>query len=145
MSRHYNLSLGELIDRLAIVTLKEAKIPEHKAEYAKEADQLVHDINLEIQEKKTAITGEWIRDIIINAQFNGHIWENEGDIRGQINDSNLSEEQLAKIGKRLILTHSLNGIRSTAKNRISQIVSGRQDYKVDCLAAAAEMWRPSGY
>ena len=34
--RKYLPTLGELIDRLSIVQLKEVKIPQHKEEYAQE-------------------------------------------------------------------------------------------------------------
>ena len=43
--RKYLPTLGELIDRLSIVQLKEVKIPQHKEEYAKEISDIVHDIN----------------------------------------------------------------------------------------------------
>ena len=38
----YLPTLGELIDRLTIVQLKEVKIPQHKEEYAKEIAEIVH-------------------------------------------------------------------------------------------------------
>ena len=44
MKRKYLPTLGELIDRLSIVQLKEVKIPEHKEEYQKEIQDIVHDI-----------------------------------------------------------------------------------------------------
>ena len=43
--RKYLPTLGELIDRLTIVQLKEVKIPQHKEEYSKEIKDIVHDIN----------------------------------------------------------------------------------------------------
>ncbi len=135
-SRRYNLSLGELLDRLSICELKHAKIPEHKAEYAKEIEDIVHDINLILTETqaKEHLTAEYLRDVIILAQFNSHIWYNEEHSRdGTEGESNLR------------LTHSLNGVRSITKNRLSKPVGGRLDYKIDCLAADAEHWRPSGY
>ena len=45
MGRKYLPTLGELIDRLSIVQLKEVKIPQHKEEYSKEISDIVHDIN----------------------------------------------------------------------------------------------------
>jgi len=42
--RKYLPTLGELIDRLTIVQLKEVKIPKHKEEYQKEIEEIVHDI-----------------------------------------------------------------------------------------------------
>jgi hypothetical protein len=144
--RQYNLSLGELLDRLSVVQMKEVKIPEHKAEYAKEIVEIVNDINVCLSEKREYITAEWLRDIIILAQFNAHIWYNEGDIRADIhNKETLTDEELIKIAKKLILTHSINGVRTIAKNRVSKVIGGRIDLKVDSLAADCKHWKPSGY
>lgn len=135
VERKYLPTLGELIDRLTIVTLKYVKIPEHKETYGKEIDDLLHDINLLLPKgPNVGITAEFLYDTIICAQFNTHIWTNEAAAR-------LGE----KDGNALILTHSINGIRNTAKNRLNKIVGGRTDLKVDCLAAEAAHWKPHGY
>ena len=44
--RKYLPTLADLVDRLSIVQLKEVFITEHKKEYAKEIEQIVHDIEL---------------------------------------------------------------------------------------------------
>ena len=44
--RKYLPTLSELIDRLSIAQLKEVFITEHKAEYAQEISDIVHDIQL---------------------------------------------------------------------------------------------------
>ena len=44
--RKYLPTLSELIDRLSIVQLKEVFIPEHKEEYSQEIKDIVHDIQL---------------------------------------------------------------------------------------------------
>ena len=44
--RKYLPTLPELIDRLSIVQLKEVFIPEHKGEYSQEIKDIVHDIQL---------------------------------------------------------------------------------------------------
>ena len=123
MERKYLPTLGDLIDRLSICQLKEVFIPEHKAEYAEEIKDIVHDIDLILQETE-GIDATTIRAIIVLAQTNLHIWHNESNIRKGIQDNNNLE-----------LTHGLNGIRTTAKNKIQDIVGGRKDWKVDCLAA----------
>jgi len=147
--KKYNLSLGELIDRLSIAMLKHAKIPEHKEEYGREIEDLLHDINLELSGKREYLNAEHFFEIMNIAEFNTHIWYNETDVRNGMalhaQGNELSTEEWASIGKKLSLTHSLNGIRSTAKNRMNKIVGGRMDYKIDCLAADAEQWRPHGY
>jgi hypothetical protein len=129
--RKYLPTLGELIDRLTIVQLKEVKIPQHKEEYAKEIDEIVHDINL-ILEEKDKVDGEFIRAVIVLAQMNSHIWYNEDNARSGENQ-----------GNQLLLTHGLNGIRNTAKNKIQELDGGRKDYKVDCIASEFKDWEVS--
>lgn len=158
MSRKYLPTLAELIDRLSIVQLKEVFIPEHKDEYAQEIKEIVHDINqilsgsecqkvtLEddscgtqvIKDIKTDENGrvyvdaETLRAIIVTAQMNLHIWHNESNYRKGIKD-----------GNNLELTHGLNGLRNVAKNKIQEILGGRKDYKIDCLAAEFKDWEIS--
>ena len=132
MERKYLPTLAELIDRLSIIQLKEVFITEHKEEYAKEIADIVHGINLCLKESKEELTGETIRAIIVLSQMNLHIWHNESNCR------NGSEGPNA-----LALTHGLNGIRNTAKNRIQEVVGGRKDYKIDCLAAEFKDWEIS--
>jgi len=132
MNRKYLPTLSELVDRLSIVQLKEVFISEHKDEYAKEIADIVHDIQAHIDENKSEITAETIRAIVVLSQMNLHIWHNESNYRKGIKD-----------GNNLELTHGLNGIRNTAKNRIQEIVGGRKDYKIDCLAAEFKDWEIS--
>ena len=130
--RKYLPTLSELIDRLSIAQLKEVFITEHKDEYADEINDIIHDINLELSEKSGILKGEDIRAIIVLAQMNLHIWHNESNYRKGIKD-----------GNNLELTHGLNGIRNTAKNKIQESVGGRKDYKIDCLAAEFKDWEIS--
>ena len=127
--RKYLPTLSELIDRLSIVQLKEVFIPEHKDEYSKEIQDIVHDINLILQNSTEDITAETIRAIIVLSQMNLHIWHNESEARKGNKD-----------GSRLLLTHGLNGIRNVAKNKIQEVMGGRKDYKTDCLAAEFKDW-----
>ena len=130
--RKYLPTLAELIDRLSIVQLKEVFIPEHKEEYSQEIKNIVHDIQLFLDESYEPINAEVIRAIVVLAQMNLHIWHNESNYRKGIKD-----------GNNLELTHGLNGIRNTAKNKIQEIAGGRKDYKIDCLAAEFEDWEIS--
>jgi len=132
MNRKYLPTLSELIDRLSIVQLKEVFISEHKDEYAQEIADIIHDIQAHIDENKSEITAETIRAIVVLSQMNLHIWHNESNYRKGIKD-----------GNNLELTHGLNGIRNVAKNRIQEIVGGRKDYKIDCLAAEFKDWEIS--
>ena len=130
--RRYLQTLSELIDRLSIVQLKEVFIPEHKAEYSQEIDDIVHDIQIILDENKAVLDSDTIRAIVVVSQINLHIWHNESNYRRGIKD-----------GNNLELTHGLNGIRNTAKNKIQEIIGGRKDYKVDCLAAEWKDWEIS--
>lgn len=131
--RKYLPTLGELIDRLSIVQLKEVKIPEHKEEYAEEIREITHDIS-QILEEQFGLqqAGEIIRAVIVLSQMNAHIWYNEDNARS-------GDDQ----GNQLMLTHGLNGIRNTAKNKIQEKVGGRKDYKVDCIASEFKDWEVS--
>ena len=133
--RKYLPTLGELIDRLTIVQLKEVKIPKHKKEYEKEIKDIVHDINQILLDEKydiDIVDGETIRAIIVLAQMNTHIWVNEDNARNGDNK-----------GNKLMITHGLNGIRNTAKNKIQERVGGRKDYKIDCIASEFKDWEVS--
>ena len=131
IERKYLPTLSELIDRLSIAQLKEVFISEHKEEYAQEIKDIVHDIQL-ILDKSDNIDAETIRAIVVLSQMNLHIWHNESNYRKGIKDGNDLE-----------LTHGLNGIRNTAKNKIQELAGGRKDYKIDCLAAEFKDWEIS--
>jgi len=130
--RKYLPTLSELIDRLSIAQLKEVFIPEHKEEYAEEIAAILHDINLILTSKDAILNAEVLRAVVVLSQMNLHIWHNESNYRKGIKDGNDLE-----------LTHGLNGIRNTAKNRIQEVVGGRKDYKIDCLAAEFKDWEIS--
>ena len=129
--RKYLPTLSELIDRLSIAQLKEVFISEHKTEYAEEITDICHDIQLILNQCED-IDAETIRAIVVLSQMNLHIWHNESNYRKGIKD-----------GNNLELTHGLNGIRNTAKNKIQELAGGRKDYKVDCLAAEFDDWKIS--
>lgn len=130
--RKYLPTLSELIDRLSIVQLKEVFIAEHKEEYSQEIKDIVHDIQLCLDESGEKIDAEVLRAIVVLSQMNLHIWHNESNYRKGIKD-----------GNNLELTHGLNGIRNTAKNKIQEAAGGRKDYKIDCLAAEFKDWEIS--
>lgn len=132
MKRKYLPTLSELVDRLSIIQLKEVFITQHKQEYAQEIQDVVHDIQQHLEENDVKLTAEVIRAIVVLSQTNLHIWHNESNYRKGIKD-----------GNNLELTHGLNGIRNTAKNKIQEIVGGRKDYKIDCLAEEFKDWEIS--
>jgi hypothetical protein len=131
--RKYLPTLGELIDRLSIIQIKELKIPNHKEEYSQEIQDIIHDIT-EILDtnKQLKVDGDFIRAIVVLSQMNLHIWVNEDNARS-------GDDK----GNQLMLTHGLNGIRNTAKNKIQELDGGRKDYKVDCIADEFKDWEVS--
>ena len=131
-ARKYLPTLSELIDRLSIAQLKEVFIKDHKKEYAEEISDIIYDIQLHLEENNVKLNADTVRAVVVLSQMNLHIWHNESNYRNGINDGNDLE-----------LTHGLNGIRNTAKNKIQEIVGGRKDYKIDCLAADFKDWEIS--
>jgi hypothetical protein len=130
--RKFLPTLSELLDRLSIVQLKEVFITEHKEEYAKEIADITYDIQSILEEENVTITADMLRAVIVCAQMNLHIWHNESNVRSGKEGPNM-----------LALTHGLNGIRNTAKNKIQEVVGGRKDYKIDCIAADFKDWQVS--
>ena len=133
MDRKYLPTLAELVDRLSIAQLKEVFITEHKEEYAQEISDIVHDIDLILSDEDVKLSGKDVRAIVVLSQMNLHIWHNETKYRAGEGDGNLG------------LTHGLNGIRNTAKNKIQDSLEdgGRKDYKIDCIAAEFKDWEVS--
>lgn len=130
--RKFLPTISELIDRLSIVQLKEVFIPEHKIEYSKEISDIVHDIQLILNESGGIVDADMIRAIIVCSQMNLHIWHNEANVRS-------GKEGPSK----LALTHGLNGIRNASKNKIQEKFGGRKDLKIDCIAADFKEWEIS--
>lgn len=133
--RKFLPTLGDLLDRLSIHTLKYINLPEHQEQYGKEIEDIKHDIQLLLGKfPQPQITSEFLYDVIILAQYNLFIWTNEDPARDG-----------EKSGNNLFLTHSLNGIRSMSVARMNKAAGDRAQHKVNCIAADAEMWRPHGY
>jgi hypothetical protein len=131
--RKYLPSTADLIDRLSIDLLKQIFIPEKKIVYVNEINDILFDLDELLKEnKKIELTGSLIRAILLVGQLNTHIWYNESAARGG------GDQDLTK----LKLTHSINGLRNLAKNRILEALGEKKgfDYKVDCLAADHKQW-----
>jgi len=139
--RQYLPTFADLIDRLSIVILKSIFIPENKDAYEKEQELIMHDIDEVLVQRiidthhdngtpyipldSLIVNAKMIRAIMIVMLTNRYIWENESKARlgGSEQDSLLK------------LTHSVNGVRNTAKNVLSQEMGERVDLKIDALAA----------
>lgn len=122
--RRYLPTLADLVDRLTIVQQKMIFIPERTVEYRAERADILHDIDL-LLAGTPPLTARAVWAITLIQLTNRYIWENESKARA----GGSEQDQLLK------LTHSINGVRNTAKNVLSEEAGGRRDYKVDALAA----------
>lgn len=129
--RKFLPTLNSLIDRLSIHQLKEVFLTDNKENYSKEIQDILHDIDMIIEDENITFDAKTIRAVVVLAQMNTHIWYNESKVRKGDGDGDLH------------LTHGLNGIRNTAANIIADVNEERKDYKVDCLAAEFKDWEIS--
>ena len=128
MSRKYLPTFSELIDRLSIVILKSIFIPENKEAYEQEQALILHDIDEILSEsmqgaESSPVNAGMIRAMLVIMLTNRYIWENESKAR----QGGSEQDKLLK------LTHSINGVRNTAKNVLSIGLGERVDLKVDAL------------
>lgn len=121
----YPTPIADLIDRMAICQLKAINIPMFKAQYDKEIEDIISDINYLITKKKVKFDGEMLRAVLVVALSNQCIWTNETKAR----QGGSEQDKLLKF------THSVNGMRNNSKNIISEKIGDRKDLKIDCLAA----------
>jgi hypothetical protein len=122
--RRYLPTLSDLVDRLTIVQQKAIFIHERKAEYLEEMELIKHDIDLIVGGLERKIGAREIHAIIVIMLANRYIWEHEGKARLGCDEQD----------KFLKITHSINGVRNTAKNVLAEIDGGRHDYKIDALS-----------
>jgi len=122
--RKYLPIFSDLVDKLSICQLKQIYIPENADSYKQEIEDILHDIDLIIEEKDIQFTAKLLYYSQIIMLANKTIWESESKARA----GGSEQDKLLKF------THSINGVRNTAKNLISQLLDERMDLKVDCLA-----------
>ena len=125
MDRKYLPTFAELTDRMPICILKSIFIPENKEAYDQEISDIKHDLNKICEERDIKLNSDIVKSLMIIMLSNRYIWENESKCRSGENQD-LSA---------LKLTHSINGVRNTAKNALSKGLGERVDLKIDCLAA----------
>jgi hypothetical protein len=123
--RKYLPTLSDLVDRMTIVQLKMIFIPERRKEYIEERELILHDIDMILGDLGNKLTARAIMAISMIQLTNRCIWESESKARAG------GDEQ----DKLLKFTHSINGVRNTAKNILAEEAGGRKDYKIDALAA----------
>jgi hypothetical protein len=124
--RKYLPTAADLIDRLSICLMKKIFI----GGYDDEIKAIMHDLNNyeAPRESGPEHKADFIYAILILMLANRTIWENESIVR----QGGYSDPVMAQ---RLVFTHSINGVRTRAKNRINNLCGERIDHKVDCLAA----------
>ena len=126
--RKYLPTLSDLVDRMTIVQLKALFIKENREAYLGERNLIEHDIDIildEVHERGECVTAADIHAIVAIMLTNHLIWINESKARAGGDD----QDQLLK------LTHSINGQRNAAKNKLARMDQGRRDFKLDCFAA----------
>lgn len=108
-NRKFLTPLSELIDRLTVDQIKQLlnKDDSNKS-IKKEMQNIMHDIDQIINDKKIKLDSEIIRMIIILSQINLHIWNLKDKMEKDANNYN----------KNLKLAHQINGIRNQIKNKI---------------------------
>jgi|TARA_B100002019_G_scaffold290912_1_gene309715 hypothetical protein len=110
---------------MSICILKSIFIPENKEAYDQEVNDIKHDLDKICEERDIKLNSDIVKSLMIIMLSNRYIWENESKCRSGENQD-LSA---------LKLTHSINGVRNTAKNVLSKGLGERVDLKIDCLAA----------
>src|SRR5579859_8008022 len=126
--RLYLPTIADLIDRLSIVLLKSVFL--NRDLYKDEIRLIEHDIDVALAESDCRMHAIDIRAVLAVMLANRFIWENESEVRkGSYHGDKAYEGDLLRA------THSVNGVRNTAKNIIMRRFGGRQDLKIDCLAA----------
>ena len=125
--RKYLPTMGELVDRLSILQIREVLDPKNKDSYKDQIDNIQEDL-----ETGYSLDSKLVRAIVVLSQINLHIWMNESGARegeGGLNN--------------LRLTHGLNGIRNQAKNKLNSVSGEDAEQKVECTAAEFKDWEVS--
>lgn len=126
--RKYFPTFAELVDRLQILQLKEIFIAETSADHRAERALVEHDLQIMLKARQAALgeglSARAVHAISVMMLCNHFIWTNEALARAGGDDQD----------RRLKLTHSVNGVRNTAKNVLSEEFGERFDRKIDCFA-----------
>ena len=124
--RRYLPTLAELIDRMTIVQLKMIFIPESREEFAAERADILHDVDVLLSESSApVVSARAVLAVAMIQLTNRYIWENE----------TLARRGGSEQDRLLKLTHSINGVRNSWKNVLTEEMGGRFDRKVDCFAS----------
>lgn len=109
---------ADVLDRLSITLLKKAHGTQGLQE---EIDDLLSEIKGTERDKL----------VMLLAMVNATIFANEGEVRNMSEISQLRDEDLIKLGKKLLYTHKLNATRSQIKAMIAEYDNERVDPKLN--------------
>lgn len=112
MSRKFNYSLAELVDRLTVDQIKEVLLPGKAADIRREMQDVCHDIDAIIDEKQIKLSSHFVRVIIALSQLNLHIWKFKDEM------DSIKDSDPKRYSDLLKLSHQLNGIRNRLKNHL---------------------------
>ncbi len=102
------LDLGELIDRLSILQIKELLLD---GDFSDAISDLEHDIDRVYEEQDVKLTANLIRQIVLMAQTNLHIWLLKDDME--------MEDDEEKYNGKLKLSQDFNNcIKNSIKNML---------------------------
>ena len=132
LQRKYLPTFAELIDKLTIAQLKEVNTKEFKKEYSKEIAEILYDLDVIISSKGLDFDANTLRAIIVLAQTNFNIINNEINVKNGKRGTS----------KSLKLIHGLNSVKNIAKNRIQEHVSygGRKEYEEQSKEISIKEW-----
>ena len=64
--RKFLPTIEDLIDRLTIFQLKEVFLPEHKGDYAKDIQDILHDIDIILEESPGKVNAKLITGFVVD-------------------------------------------------------------------------------
>ncbi len=115
-TRKYVVPFAELVDRVTVNQIKEVLLSDGKESYAKEMENISHDIDLIIEQKGLKFSSRIMRIVVALAQLNLHIWYNK----------DCMQEKPEEYDDLLKLAHQLNGVRNRMKNLLLEEVGEKE-------------------
>jgi len=100
------LDLGELIDRLSILQIKELLL---EGDFSDAISDLEHDIDRVYEEQNIKLSANLIRQIVVMAQANLHVWMLKDEMVTEL-DENIYNEKLK------LAQDFHNGLKNSIKN-----------------------------
>lgn len=105
-NRQYLITLGELVERLSILQLREMLIKNGREKNAADIRKIMADINTIISSNKVVVDAKFLRLVLLTGELNTLIWLYKDRLEDDYNYY-------------LKLSHQLNGLRNQIKNIIN--------------------------